>query len=70
MKNLMTVIVLKEKSKTSDESSNPPSPSPKKQIVQKNLSPLKIKIPNKSEAKCEKEKPACQAKGKKRKKMS
>ena len=39
----------------------------KKQIVQKNLPPLKIKIPNKSKAKCEKEKPACQEKGKKRK---
>ena len=52
----------------SDEGSNPPSPSPKKQIVQKNPPPLKIKIPNKSKAKCEKEKPACKAKGKKRKK--
>ena len=38
-----------------------------KQIVEKNLQPLKIKIPNKSKAKSEKEKPACQAKGKKRK---
>ena len=53
---------------SSDESSNPPSPSPIKQIVQKNLPPLKIKIPDKSKAKCEKEKPVCQAKSKKRKK--
>ena len=70
MKNLMTVTVLKKVENSSDESSNPPSPSPKKQIVQKNLPPLKIKILNKSKAKCDKEKPACQAKGKKRKKMS
>ena len=54
---------------SSDESSNPPLQSPKKQIVQKNLQLLKIKIPNKSKAKCEKEKPVCQAKGKKRKKI-
>ena len=58
----------KQVENSSDESSNPPSPSPKKQIVQKNLPPLNIKIPNKSKAKCEKEKPACHAKGKKRKK--
>ena len=57
----------KQVENSSDESSNPPSPSPKKQIVQKSLPPLKIKIPNKSEAKCEKEKSVCQAKGKKRK---
>ena len=55
---------------SSDESSNPSSPSPKKQIFQKNLPPLKIKIPNKSKAKCEKEKPVCQAKIKKRKERS
>ena len=55
---------------SSDESSNPPSPSPKKQTVQKNLPPLKKKIPtqkNKAKAKCGEEKPACQAKGKKKK---
>ena len=40
----------------------------KKQIVPKNLPPLKIKTTNKSKAECEKEKPACQAKCKKRKK--
>ena len=40
----------------------------KKQTVQKNLQPLKIKIPNQSKPpKCEKEKPMCKAKSKKRK---
>ena len=56
---------------SSDESSNPPSPPSKKQTVQKNLPPLKIKIPrqkNKAKVKSGEEKPACQAKGKKRKK--
>ena len=38
-----------------------------KQILQKHLPPLKIKIPNKSKDKCEKEKPACQAKDKRKK---
>ena len=45
----------------------------KKTNCSKNLPPLKIRIPNQSKAKCEKEKPvcqktACQEKGKKRKK--
>ena len=62
---------LKKAEISSDESRNSPSPSPKKQAVQKNLPPLKIKIPtqrNKAKAKCGEEKPACQANGKKRKK--
>ena len=38
----------------------------KKQTIQKNLQPLKIKIPNQSKpSKCQKEKPMCKAKSKK-----
>ena len=46
----------------------PPSTSSKKQTIQKNLQPLKIKIPNQSKPpKCEKEKPTCKTKSKNRK---
>ena len=51
----------------SDDSNSPPSTLSKKQTVQKNLQPLKIKIPNQSKPpKCEKEKPMCKAKSKKK----
>ena len=47
----------------SDDSNSPPSISSNKQTVQKNLQPLKIKIPKQSKPpKCEKEKPTCKAK--------
>ena len=47
----------------SDDSNGPPSTSSNKQTVQKNLQPLKIKIPKQSKPpKCEKEKPTCKAK--------
>ena len=52
----------------SDDSNSPPSTSSIKQTIQKNLQPLKIKIPNQSKPpKCEKERPICKAKSKKRK---
>ena len=47
----------------SDDSNGPPSTSSNKQTIQKNLQPLKIKIPKQSKPpKCEKEKPTCEAK--------
>ena len=47
----------------SDDSNSPPSPSSKKQTVQKNLQLLKIKIPNQSKPpNCDKEKASCKAK--------
>ena len=47
----------------SDDSNSPLSTSSKKQTIQKNLQPLKIKTPNQSKPpKCEKEKPMCEAK--------
>ena len=47
----------------SDDSNSPLSASSNKQTVQKNLQPLKIKIPKQSKPpKCEKEKPMCEAK--------
>ena len=46
-----------------DDSNSPPSISSNKQTIQKNLQPLKIKIPKQSKPpKCEKEKPICEAK--------
>ena len=52
----------------SDDSNSPPSTSSNKQTIQKNLQPLKIKIPKQSKPpKCEKEKPMCKAKSKKNK---
>ena len=51
----------------SDDSNSPPSTSSNKQTVQKNLQPLKIKIPKQSKPpKCEKEKAMCEAKNEKR----
>ena len=47
----------------SDDSNSPLSTSSNKQTIQKNLQPLKIKIPKQSKPpKCEKEKPTCEAK--------
>ena len=47
----------------SDDSNSPPSTSSNKQTVQKNLQPLKIKIPKQSKpSKYKKEKPMCEAK--------
>ena len=47
----------------SDDSNSPLPTSSNKQTVQKNLQPLKIKIPKQSKPpKCEKEKPTCEAK--------
>ena len=47
----------------SDDSNSPLSTSSNKQTIQKNLQPLKIKIPKQSKPpKCEKEKPMCEAK--------
>ena len=47
----------------SDDSNGPLSTSSNKQTIQKNLQPLKIKIPKQSKLpKCEKEKPTCKAK--------
>ena len=47
----------------SDDSNSPPSPSSKPQTIQKNLQPLKIKIPNQSKPPiCDKEKAMCKAK--------
>ena len=52
----------------SDDSNSPPSTSSKKQTIQKILQPQKIKIPKQSKPpKCEKERPTCEAKSKKRK---
>ena len=52
----------------SDDSNNPQSTSSNKQTVQKNLQPLKIKVPKQSKPpKCEKEKAMCKAKSKKEK---
>ena len=54
----------------SDDSNSPPSTSSNKQTIQKNLQPLKIKIPKQSKPpKCEKEKPTCEAKSEKEKPM-
>ena len=47
----------------SDDSNSPLSTSSNKQTIQKNLQPLKIRIPKQSKPpKCEKEKPTCKAK--------
>ena len=52
----------------SDDSNSPLSTSSNKQTIQKNLQPLKIKIPKQSKPpKCEKEKPTCEAKSEKEK---
>ena len=54
--------------KTSDDSNSPPSTSSNKQTIQKNLQPLKIKVPKQSKPpKCEKEKAMCEAKSEKEK---
>ena len=53
----------------SDDSYGPPSTS-SKQTIQKNLQPLKIKIPKQSKLpKCEKEKPMCEAKSNLKRKL-
>ena len=51
----------------SDDSNGPLSTSSNKQTIQKNLQPLKIKIPKQS--KCEKEKPTCEAKSNLKRKL-
>ena len=52
----------------SDDSNSPPSTSSNKQTVQKNLQPLKIKVPKQSKPpKCEKEKAMYEAKSEKEK---
>ena len=52
----------------SDDSNSPPSTSSNKQTIQKNLQPLKIKVPKQSKPpKCEKEKAMCEAKSEKEK---
>ena len=52
----------------SDDSNSPPSTSSNKQTIQKNLQPLKIKIPKQSKPpECEKEKAMCEAKSEKEK---
>ena len=52
----------------SDDSNSPPSTSSTKQTIQKNLQPLKIKVPMQSKPpKCEKEKAMCEAKSEKEK---
>ena len=54
----------------SDDSNSPPSTSSNKQTVQKNLQPLKIKIPKQSKSpKYEKEKPICEAKSNLKRKL-
>ena len=54
----------------SDDSNSPPSTSSNKQTIQKNLQPLKIKIPKQSKPpKCEKEKPMCEAKSNLKRKL-
>ena len=59
--------------KFSDDSNSPPPPPPtssNKQIIQKNLQPLKIKIPKQSKpSKCEKAKPMCEAKSNLKRKL-
>ena len=53
---------------SSGDSNSPPSASSTKQTIQKNLQPLKIKIPIQSKpSKCEKEKAMCKAKSEKEK---
>ena len=53
-----------------DDSNGPPSTSSNKQTIQKNLQPLKIKIPKQSKPpKCEKEKPTCKAKSNLKRKL-
>ena len=52
----------------SDYSNSPPLTSSNKQTIQKNLQPLKIKVPKQSKPpKCEKEKAMCEAKSEKEK---
>ena len=52
----------------SDDSNSPPSTSSNKKTIQKNLQPLKIKVPKQSKPpKCEKEKAMCKAKSEKEK---
>ena len=54
----------------SDDSNSPLSTSSNKQTVQKDLQPLKIKIPKQSKpSKCEKEKPMCEAKSNLKRKL-
>ena len=54
----------------SDDSNGPPSTSSNKQTVEKNLQPLKIKIPKQSKPpKCEKKKPTCEAKSNLKRKL-
>ena len=54
----------------SDDSNSSPSTSSNKQTVQKNLQPLKIKIPKQSKPpKCKKEKPTCKAKSNLKRKL-
>ena len=54
----------------SDDNNGPPSTSSNKQTIQKNLQPLKIKIPKQSKPpKCEKEKPMCKAKSNLKRKL-
>ena len=54
----------------SDDSNSPPSISSNKQTVQRNLQPLKVKIPKQSKPpKCEKEKPMCEAKSNLKRKL-
>ena len=54
----------------SDDSNGPPSTSSNKQTIQKNLQPLKIKIPKQSKPpKCKKEKPKCKVKKQFKKKI-
>ena len=53
-----------------DDSNSPLSTSSNKQTIQKNLQPLKIKIPKQSKPpKCEKEKPMCEAKSNLKRKL-
>ena len=54
----------------SDDSNGPPLTSSNKQTIQKNLQPLKIKIPKQSKPpKCEKEKTMCKAKSNLKRKL-
>ena len=54
----------------SDDSNSPLSTSSNKQTIQKNLQPLKIKIPKQFKPpKCEKEKPTCKAKSNLKRKL-
>ena len=53
-----------------DDSNSPMSTSSNKQTIQKNLQPLKIKIPKQSKPpKCEKEKPTCKVKSNLKRKL-